>query len=71
MQELLDSGEFGVLDAADGYILLRRGFASRTLPDAFYDFARLDIADPQYPLDVEFGDELRLSGFDLLDDLSP
>jgi uncharacterized membrane protein len=68
VQELLDSGQFGVLEAADGYILLRRGFASRTLPDAFYDFARLDIADPQYPLDVEFGDELRLLGFDLLDD---
>ena len=67
VQELLDSGQFGVLDAADGYILLRRGSASHTLPDTFYDFARLDRADPQYPLDVQFGDELRLSGFDLLD----
>jgi uncharacterized membrane protein len=68
VQELLDSGEFGVLDAADGYILLRRSLAGRTLPDDFYDFARVDVANPQYPLDVEFGHELRLLGFDLLDD---
>jgi uncharacterized membrane protein len=67
VQELLDSGEFGVLDAADGYILLRSGVAKHTLPDAFYNFARRDTADPQYPLDVQFGDELRLSGFDLSD----
>jgi len=67
VQEMLDSGEFGVLDAADGYILLRRGLAGRTLPDAFYEFARADTAAPRYPLDVQFGQELRLLGFDLLD----
>ncbi len=66
--ELLDSGEFGVLDAADGYILLQRGAGRHTLPDAFYDFARVDVANPQYPFEVEFDDELRLLGFDLLDD---
>jgi uncharacterized membrane protein len=67
VQELLDSGEFGVLDAADGYLLLKRGLANRRLPDAFYDFARADVANPQYPLMVDFSDELRLLGFDLLD----
>ncbi len=67
VQESLDSGEFGVLDGADGYILLGRGLEQRTLPDAFYDFARADVADPQYPLVVDFGDEVRLLGFDLLD----
>jgi uncharacterized membrane protein len=68
LQELLASGEFGVLDAADGYILLRRGMADSTLPDEFYDFARIDAATPQFPVDVVFGDELRLLGFDVLDD---
>jgi hypothetical protein len=67
VQESLDAGEFGVLDAADGYILLQRGLANRTPPDAFYDFARADVANPQYPLTVDFGDEIRLLGFDLLD----
>jgi hypothetical protein len=64
---LLDSGEFGVLDAADGYVLLERGAGNGALPDAFYDFARVEAAAPQYPLEVDFGDELRLLGFDLLD----
>ena len=67
VQALLESGEFGVLDAADGYILLGRGVDHRALPDAFYDFARADAADPQFPLNIEFGDGLRLLGFDLLD----
>jgi hypothetical protein len=67
VQESLDAGEFGVLDGADGYVLLQRGLANRTPPDAFYDFARTDTADPQYPLTVDFGDEIRLLGFDLLD----
>jgi hypothetical protein len=64
---LLDSGEFGVLDAADGYALLGRGVDNGALPDSFYDFARVEAAAPQYPLEVDFGDELRLLGFDLLD----
>ncbi len=67
VQESLDVGEYGVLDGADGYILLRRGLPNRTLPDTFYDFARADVANPQHPLVVDFGDELRLLGFDLLD----
>jgi uncharacterized membrane protein len=66
--ELLETGQFGVQDAADGYILLRRGQGSSTLPDAFYDFARVREAHPQYPLRVEFGDKLRLVGYDVLDD---
>ncbi|UCC86726.1 MAG: DUF2079 domain-containing protein [Anaerolineales bacterium] len=68
VDELLDSGEFGVLDAADGYILLRRGVTNRTLPDAFYDFARPHATTPQYPLEVEFEHDLRLLGFDVLDE---
>ena len=68
IRELLSSGQFGVQDAADGYLLLRRGLSQTTLPDTFYDFARTPVAEPQYPLMVEFGDALRLLGFDLIDD---
>jgi len=83
---LLDSGEFGIQDAADGYLLLRRGTPREgraglapegALPDAFYDFARVDTARPppyedrglsHYPVRVDFGDKLRLLGFDVIDD---
>lgn len=68
VDRLLESGEFGVLDAADGYLLLRRGLAARDLPDAFYDFARVASPAPHYPMQVDFDDRLRLIGFDLLDD---
>ncbi len=39
VQEML-AGDWGVVDAADGYLLLRRGEPQKTIPDAFYDFAR-------------------------------
>ncbi len=68
VRELLTAGEFGVLDAADGYLLLQRGVNSTIFPDKFYDFARVPAADPHYPVQVDFGDELRLLGFDVLDD---
>lgn len=69
-RELVASGEYGVQDAADGYLLLRRGAPENTFPDAFYDFARRDEAEinPQFPLTVDFGDELRLLGYDVIDD---
>ena len=35
------AGEWGVVDAADGFMLLRKGAARKTLPDAFYDFVRI------------------------------
>ena len=37
--ELLDEG-FGVVDAEDGYVLLRRGAPPQTLPDEFYTLFR-------------------------------
>jgi uncharacterized membrane protein len=67
-RSLLSSGEFGILDAADGYILLKRGLLERTLPDAFYDFARASEIQPQYAVNVQFGDALRLLGYDVIDD---
>ncbi len=69
VQTLLDSGKFGILDAADGYILLQRGLqATSKLPNSFYDFARVTNPTPQYPLTVQFGDDLQLLGFDIMDD---
>ena len=65
---LLESGEYGVVDAADGYLLLRRGTGQARPPDAFYDFARVAEASPHYPASLDFGDELRFLGFDLIDD---
>ncbi len=67
VQQLLDSGDFGVLTAADGYILLKRGALNTALPDAFFDFARVPDPRPEIPLDVQFGDSLRLVGADVLD----
>ena len=67
-RSLLESGDYGVVDAADGYLLLQRGRAGTTLPDAFYDFARVAEANPRYSAMVDFGDELRFLGFDVIDD---
>ncbi len=62
------ANEFGVVDALDGYILLaKQPDLPRTLPDAFYDFARVDPASfaPQHPTHIEFAGKLRLLGYDL------
>jgi hypothetical protein len=67
-QDLLRSGEYGVRDAADGYLLLQRGLPAGPIPNAFYDFARAPQANPQFPAAVDFGNTVRLLGFDLLDD---
>ncbi len=64
-EALVDGGAFGILDAADGYILLQRRQTGRdTLPDAFFDFARAQSRVPQYVTNVTFGDSVRLLGFD-------
>ena len=49
--ETLLAGEWGVVDGADGFLLLHRGAPMRVIPDAFYDFARaVQSADVQRPL---------------------
>ena len=42
--EAMLAGEWGVVDAADGFMLLRKGASQKTLPDAFYDFAHTPSA---------------------------
>ncbi len=76
LERLLASGDFGIADAADGYVLLSRsarltagrGAAGMAWPDALFDFARSDEPQPQHPLDIRFGPDLRLLGYDLADD---
>jgi hypothetical protein len=35
------AGEWGVVDAADGFLLLRKGAAEKAIPSAFVDFTRI------------------------------
>jgi hypothetical protein len=69
---LIESGEFEIEDAADGYVLLSRGQGAGdqrgALPNAFYDFARVRDVQPQYPSLVEFDGRLRFLGYDVIDD---
>jgi len=67
---LIASRAWCIVDAADGYVLLERrgedaGDCLRELPDAFYDFARTDTPQPQVQVDAEFGDQVRLLGYDV------
>ncbi len=59
------AGEWGVEAARDGWLLLKRGGTQKTLPDEFYTFARAPNPTPQVPLNVQFGQVLRLVGLDL------
>ncbi len=60
---------WGVVDGLDGYLLLaRRPELPTTLPDHFYDFARVEQPKsfrPAFPTPVTFGDRLQLLGYDL------
>jgi hypothetical protein len=69
VEDVLKSGQFGAVTAVDGYLILRRGEAPRPLPDQFFSFAR--AAGPsaiQHPLDVQFGEDLDLLGYDVIPD---
>ena len=66
-KQLLRSGDFGVLAAEDGYLLMRRGLTPTLdgeLPRSFYTFAR--HAEPTLPnaTTVHFGDALALVGYE-------
>lgn len=58
---------FGVLDSADGYVLLQRGLAQTDLADAFYSFVRIP-AQPQNRVTVDFEDKIRFLGYDVRQD---
>ncbi|MCS7222447.1 MAG: DUF2079 domain-containing protein [Anaerolineae bacterium] len=73
IEAMLRQGEFGIVRAEDGYLLLRRGAPTQPLPDRFFDFARVADPQPAYPATVDFTPPgssdalLRLIGFDLRD----
>jgi len=60
-------GGFGVVDAADGYILLQRGAKQTELPDSFFQAFRTALPEPQYRTVISFGTGLTLLGFDVSD----
>ena len=66
--EQLVNGGFGVVDAADGYLLLAKGKGETTIPADFYTFARTKDAQPQVPVQAQFGPGLQFLGYDVIDD---
>jgi uncharacterized membrane protein len=77
-EDLVDAKHFGILDAADGYVLLARNGGGATgkqaLPDEFFSFVRAGDRQPEHPVRVDFiasadgQPMLRLLGYDVLDD---
>ncbi len=68
VRQVLNSGQFGVVVAEDGYLILERGAPRVPLPDSFFSFARASNPRITHPLDVLFGDKLELLGFDVIPD---
>jgi Predicted membrane protein (DUF2079) len=66
IQAMLTSGQYGVVDGRYGYLLLKRGLNQQAIPDQFYDLVKVAQPAPQVEMDVGFGDEVRLIGFDLV-----
>ncbi len=52
--ENLLAGAYGVDQATDGWLLLRRGAEAKTLPDEFYTFARAADPRPRHPMQLQF-----------------
>jgi hypothetical protein len=65
---LVDTKTFGVVDAADGYVLLERAAPPKPLPDEFFSIFRANGREPQYPVTIDFSDQLRFLGYDVVDD---
>lgn len=66
------AGGWGVVDAADGYLLLRQGAPSKTLAESFFSFG-LTEEEPAVPLDLAFAQPtgeplLRVHGYSLTRD---
>jgi len=63
--EFLDGDTFGLVDAADGYLLLQRGAPSRLLPESFYTFAWADDVPTEAEVAASFGAVARLVGLEM------
>lgn len=65
VHELLDSGQYGVVEASDGLALLQKGLAGQSrLPNGFYDFLRARPNEEAFPLQARFGDGLEMVAYD-------
>ena len=67
IQALLESGEFGVTAAEDGYLLLQRGaegYLDSEQLTQFLSFVRAGDAAQYTPVNARFGDALELVGYD-------
>jgi hypothetical protein len=69
VDRLLSSGSWQLLEAVDGFILLQKMpvTESQILPDSFYSFVRTTQPAPQFPLNLTFGNQLQLLGFDVIE----
>jgi uncharacterized membrane protein len=63
--EFLGGDTFGLVDAADGYLLLRRGAPSRLLPESFYTFAWAEVVPTESEVTAGFGTVARLVGLEM------
>jgi uncharacterized membrane protein len=66
-QSLL-AADWGVAAADDGYLLLKQGAPEKELPASFYTVWNDSDPAARFPQQVDFGDELRLLGYDVVDD---
>ena len=64
VRELLDYAEFGVAGSDHGFLLLERGLDKYRISPTFYDAFLASNAVPQVPVGADFGESLRLEGFD-------
>lgn len=65
-KSVVENPGYGIIDGADGFILLRKGAPTQKLPTAFYSVFIVDDPKPQYTLDATFGQSIRLLGFDVI-----
>ncbi len=79
VQKLLNSHDYHVVAARDGYLLLKRGAAPDAnpanpygLPDSFFSFARLPAGGSiPHPVQASFGSSLELVGYDIAPTSAP
>jgi uncharacterized membrane protein len=65
LQQLLDSGGWGVRAVSDGVLLLQQSAVEREPPERFYSFMQGHEGDIAQRLDVPFGEDLVLEGYSL------
>lgn len=68
VETLTGAQGFGVVDAADGFLLLAKGAGRVEVPPDFKTFAQVKSASPQVPVQAQFGPGLQFLGYDVVDD---